>query len=88
MAGCNTETYKYFIDFASKYGIHYVLLDEGWAKNTFDPYTPNPNLDLQDLICYGQKKNVDVILWLTWLAVENNLELFATYEKWGVKGVK
>lgn len=88
VAGCNTETYKYFIDFASKYGIHYVLLDEGWAKNTFDPYTPNPNLDLQELICYGQKKNVDVILWLTWLAVENNLELFATYEKWGVKGVK
>ena len=88
VAGCNTETYKYFVDFASKYGIPYVLLDEGWAKSTRDPYTPNPNLDLQELIRYGKEKNVDIILWLTWLVVENNFDLFATYEKWGVKGVK
>lgn len=88
VAGCNTETYKYFIDFASKYGIPYVLLDEGWAKSTRDPYTPNPHLDLQELIRYGKEKNVDIILWLTWLTVENNFDLFATYEKWGVKGVK
>lgn len=88
VAGCNTATYKYFIDFASKYGIPYVLLDEGWAKSTRDPYTPNPDLDLQELIQYGKKKNVDIILWLTWLVVENNFDLFATYEKWGVKGVK
>ena len=88
VAGCNTETYKYFVDFASKYGIPYVLLDEGWAKSTRDPYTPNPHLDLQELIRYGKEKNVDIILWLTWLTVENNFDLFATYEKWGVKGVK
>jgi len=29
-SGVNTQTYKYFIDFASKYGIEYVVLDEGW----------------------------------------------------------
>lgn len=88
VAGCNTETYKYFIDFASRYGIPYVLLDEGWAQSTRDPYTPNPHLDLQELIRYGKQKNVDIILWLTWLTVENNFDLFATYEQWGVKGVK
>ena len=27
-AGVNTETYKYYIDFASKFGIEYVILDE------------------------------------------------------------
>jgi len=27
-AGINTETYKYFIDFASDFHIEYVLLDE------------------------------------------------------------
>src|SRR5690606_26434950 len=26
-AGCNTDTYKYFIDFASKFGVEYILLD-------------------------------------------------------------
>ena len=30
-AGINNETYKYYIDFASKFGIEYVILDEGWA---------------------------------------------------------
>src|SRR5207237_5625237 len=31
-AGINTQTYKYYIDFAAKYGIPYVILDEGWYK--------------------------------------------------------
>lgn len=88
VAGCNTPTYKYFIDFASEYGVDYVLLDEGWAMSTRDPYTPNENLDLKDLIAYGKKKNVGVILWLTWLTVENNFELFRKYADMGVAGVK
>lgn len=87
-AGCNLETYKYFIDFASHYGIKYIVMDEGWAMNTRDPYTPNPTVDVHEIIRYGKEKNVGVVLWLTWLAVENNFELFETFEKWGVKGVK
>lgn len=33
-AGINTDTYKYYIDFASKYGLEYIILDEGWSKST------------------------------------------------------
>lgn len=88
VSGCNLNTYKYFIDFAYNYGISYIIMDEGWAKSTRDPYTPNPDVDIHELIRYGKKKNVDIILWLTWLAVENNFGLFETFEKWGVKGVK
>ena len=87
-AGLNVETYKYFIDFASKYGIPYIVMDEGWAKNNMDPYTPNPDVDLHELISYGEKKNVGIILWLTWRCVEDNPELFAKFAEWGVKGVK
>ena len=32
-AGVNNVTYKAYIDFASKHGIEYVILDEGWAVN-------------------------------------------------------
>ena len=32
-AGINNETYKYYIDFASKYGIEYVILDDGRSTN-------------------------------------------------------
>lgn len=88
VAGCNTDTYKYFIDFAAKFGVEYILLDEGWAQSTLNPYIPNKDLDLQEVIRYGKEKNVGVILWLTWLAVENNFDLFQTFEEWGVKGVK
>ncbi len=87
-AGCNTETYKYFIDFASKFGVEYILLDEGWAKSTLDPFTPNKDLDLKELISYGKQKNVDIILWLTWLSVENHFDLLEKFAEWGVKGVK
>lgn len=88
VAGCNTATYKYFIDFASKFGVEYVLLDEGWAQSTRDPYTPNKDLNLKEVIEYGKRKNVGVILWLTWLAVENNFGLFERFAEWGVEGVK
>lgn len=88
IAGCNTDTYKYFIDFASKFGLEYVLLDEGWAEDTRNPYLPNEGLDLQELIRYGEKKHVGVILWLPWLTVENHFELFGKFAEWGVKGIK
>ncbi|GHV20759.1 alpha-glucosidase [Bacteroidia bacterium] len=88
VAGYNLDTYKYYIDFASKYGIEYIIMDEGWAKSTRDPYTPNPKVDVHELIRYGKEKNVGIVLWLTWLAVENHFDLFKTFREWGVKGVK
>lgn len=88
VAGYNLDTYKYYIDFASKYGIPYIIMDEGWAMSTQDPYTPNPKVDVHEIIRYGKEKNVGVILWLTWLVVENNFDVFKTVKDWGVKGLK
>ena len=87
-AGCNTATYKYFIDFAAHYGIPYILMDEGWAKDTRNPFIPNPNVDLHELIRYGKEKNVGILLWLTWLTVENHFDLFEKFSQWGIQGVK
>lgn len=87
-SGYNLETYKYFIDFAAKFGIPYIIMDEGWAATTRDPYTPNPKVDVHEIIRYGKEKNVGVVLWLTWLTVENHFELFKTFQEWGVKGLK
>lgn len=88
VSGYNLNTYKYFIDFASKFGIQYIIMDEGWAKSTEDPYTPNPDVDVQELIRYGKEKKVGIVLWLTWLTVDKNMELFKTFKDWGVAGVK
>ena len=87
-AGCNYDTYKYFIDFAAKFGLEYILLDEGWAQSTTDPYTARPEMRLADLIAYGRQKNVGIVIWLPWLTVERDWNIFKTYAEWGVKGVK
>lgn len=87
--GINLETYKYFTDFAHKNGLEYILLDEGWALDTRDPYTTNPEVHIHELIDYAASKGVGVILWLPWLTVEKNMDkMFATFEEWGIKGVK
>jgi alpha-glucosidase len=87
-SGFNEETYKYFIDFASDFGIPYIVMDEGWAKSTTDPFTPNPEIDLFELISYAKERNVKIVLWLTWLTVEHHFELFETFSDWGIAGLK
>lgn len=88
-AGRNTESYRYYIDFAAKYGIPYIIMDEGWSVSTRDVLHPNSDLDLQELIAYGRERNVRIVLWLTWLAVEKDMErIFATFADWGIAGVK
>ncbi|MGQ8335130.1 glycoside hydrolase family 97 protein [Sunxiuqinia sp. A32] len=86
--GVNTATYKYYVDFASEFGIPYIILDEGWSVSTRDPFHATPDLDLPELIKYANEKNVKLVLWLTWLTVENNFDLFEKYGEWGIAGVK
>lgn len=88
VSGFNMDTYKYFIDFAAKYHIPYILMDEGWALDTRDPYTPNPKVNVHEIIRYGKEKGVGVLLWLTWLTVENHFDVFKTFSDWGVAGIK
>lgn len=88
VSGINTATYKAYIDFASKYGVPYVILDEGWARTTGDIEQTIDAIDMPELIRYGKERGVGLILWLPWLTVENHMECFALYEKWGVAGLK
>lgn len=86
--GINLDTYKYFVDFASRNGIPYIIMDEGWALNTRDPYRTNPEVNLPELIRYAKSKNVGIFVWLPWLTVEHHMELFQKFEKWGIVGAK
>ena len=86
--GINLETYKYFIDFAERNKVKYILMDEGWALNTRDPFHTNPQVHLPEIIAYGKSKGVGVILWLPWLTVEHHMDLFKQFADWGIVGVK
>lgn len=88
-AGLNTDTYKYYIDFAAAHGLEYIILDEGWSKSTTDLAAPNLELDLEALISYGKDKNVGIILWMLWKPLDQNLEvLLDKFAEWGAKGIK
>ncbi len=88
-AGLDTKTYKYYIDFASKNKIPYIILDEGWTKTTTNIKEANPDLDVQELIAYGKSKNVDIILWCLWNVLDADMNaILDLYAKWGAKGIK
>jgi len=87
-AGINNDTYKYYIDFASRNGIEYIILDEGWYKlgNVLEQV---PDIDVQELCKYAESKHVGVILWVVWKSFWDKIdEAVVQYEEWGVKGVK
>ena len=88
-AGINTETYKYYINFASKNNIEYIILDEGWTKSTTEIMAYNNQIDVVELIEYGKSKNVGIILWVLWKPLnENTKEILKLYSDWGAKGIK
>lgn len=87
-AGLNTETYKYYIDFASENGIEYIILDEGWYKlgNVLDIA---PGFDMPELFRYAEEKNVGIILWVVWKTFYDQIdEALPKFAEWGAKGIK
>lgn len=87
-AGINTETYKYYIDFAADNNIENILLDEGWATSE-DIMKVVPEINLEEIISYAKDKNVGVWLWGGWFPLDNKTdEAFSTYSKMGIKGFK
>ena len=90
VAGINTETYKYYIDFASRHGLEYVILDEGWAvKYADDLFKVVPEIDLEEIVRHGNEKNVGIILWAGYSAFMKDIEgVCSHYAQMGVKGFK
>lgn len=88
--GVNNATYKAYIDFASQYGIEYVILDEGWAVNLkADLMQVVKEIDLKELVDYAAARNVGIILWAGYYAFERDMENVCRYfSEMGVKGFK
>lgn len=101
--GVDNASMKYFIDFASEMGWEYQLVDWYWYGMPFDPAKPlgaagNPavsilkpaaDINIPELVQYGKKKGVKILVWLDWFNADKEMEkAFPLYEKWGVAGVK
>jgi alpha-glucosidase len=87
-AGINNDTYKYYIDFAAKYGLEYVLLDEGWC-DTRNLLKQVPGINVEELAAYAKQKKVDLLLWTSWLVLDKQLDTaLDLFAKWDIKGIK
>lgn len=88
-SGINNDTYKYYIDFAAKFGLEYVMLDEGWTRSTTDLLHANTDIDIEGLISYAASKHVGVWLWCLWGPLDKDMEaILDQYAAWGAKGIK
>ncbi len=90
-AGVNTDTYKYYIDFASENNLEYVILDEGWSnrEGSGDLFKFEPDMDVKEILRYAKTKEVGIILWCTSVTLEKQYEkALDSFAAWGVKGIK
>ncbi len=88
VTGVNNRTYEYYIDFASKNKLEYVILDEGWS-DVFDLLLERPNINVLKLVEYGRERNVEVVLWCVWHTLDRQMiEALDQFQKWGIAGVK
>jgi len=93
-AGINTDTYKYYIDFASKYSIEFIIIDDGWymkdvSGEKSDLSIINPDMNMEELFRYAKSKNVGIILWVGWKALDDRMEeSMDQFAKWGAAGIK
>ncbi|MGH9941178.1 MAG: glycoside hydrolase family 97 catalytic domain-containing protein, partial [Pyrinomonadaceae bacterium] len=96
--GMNDATMKHYIDFASEFGLEYMLVDAGWytpkaygedADTKADITKSVPEIDLPGLVAYARARQVGLILWLHWITARDQMDTaFPFYERLGVKGVK
>lgn len=87
-SGMNTQTFKYYIDFASANKVPYIIMDGGWSDEK-DLTVSVPAINLKEIVDYGKSKNVGVIVWASWHAVMEQMnKVFPYLSKVGVKGLK
>jgi alpha-glucosidase len=89
-AGINTNTYKYYINFAQKNGLQYIVIDEGWYNSKLgELMKPIPDIDLPELVKYGHERGIGIVLWTVYNVLDEYLEVACRkYSEMGIKGFK
>ncbi|MBI1782694.1 MAG: glycoside hydrolase family 97 protein [Sphingobacteriales bacterium] len=87
VAGINTESYKYYIDFAKRFGFNQIMLDAGWSDYQ-DLFKITPGLDLKELVAYAKQKNIRLMLWTLCSTLDKQLDsILPQFNKWGIESI-
>ena len=83
-SGINTASYKYYIDFAKRFGFDRIMMDAGWS-NTKDLFDINPNLNMDTLAAYAKQKGIKLSMWTLSMTLDKQLDsALKQFQKWGV----
>lgn len=84
VSGINTNTYKYYIDFAKRFGFDRIMMDAGWSDNS-DLFKINPAINMDTLATYARRRGVKLSMWTLALTLDRQLEpALDQFNKWGV----
>jgi alpha-glucosidase len=87
IAGLNTATYKFYIDFAKKFGFDRIMLDAGWS-NYKDLFDIHPKINMDTLAAYATKKGIKLMLWTLCSTLDKQLDsALKQFNKWGVENI-
>jgi alpha-glucosidase len=85
--GVNTESYKYYIDFAAENDLPYVMLDAGWS-DVDDLCKITPGMDMDEILTYAHEKDIGLWLWTQAMTLDRQLDAaMKKFSGWGVKGI-
>jgi alpha-glucosidase len=83
-SGVNTASYKYYIDFAKRFGFNRIMMDAGWSQNT-DLFKINPAIDMDTLVAYAKEKGIKISMWTLSQTLDRQLDsALDRFNKWGV----
>jgi len=82
--GINTATYKYYIDFAKRFGFDRIMMDAGWS-NTKDLFDINPNLNMDTLGAYAKQQGIKLSMWTLAMTLNQQLDsALKQFQQWCV----
>ena len=83
-AGLNTASYKYYIDFAKRFGFDRIMMDAGWSDNN-DLFKVIPAINMDTLVAYAKEKGVKICMWTLAMTLDRQLEdALNQFNKWGI----
>jgi alpha-glucosidase len=83
-SGVNTASYKYYIDFAKRFGFNRIMMDAGWSDN-MDLFKINPDINMDTLVAYAKEKGIKISMWTLATTLDRQLDsALNRFNKWGV----
>ena len=83
-SGINTESYKYYIDFAKRFGFNRIMMDAGWS-DARDLFKINPQINMDTLVAYAKMRGIGISMWTLSMTLDHQLDsALKQFKRWGV----